>query len=357
MASITQNKSGSWKAAVRKKGVVEYRTFDYHEDAVAWAAEVETKISRRVHLDLASARETTLAEAMETYREHAKSLKSYSTERYRIKAWMRHKLGKKIIADITSEDIEAYRRERKAVSIADSTIRLELACLKAAWGFNEFNVPCPLTKATKLLKTAAKRDRRLSAIEERYLIAELENTKCSDSKRANKYISLVSRFAIESAARASEILNLRWEHVQFEKGLCKFLNTKNGKDRFVPLSPAAIECLKQARALNPAIKGQVFKTTLSAIKQSWSRAKRRAKEAYERDCLASSAPIDQNFMMDFRFHDCRHEAASRWSKDFNVFELKAITGHLDMRSLERYVNKSEDDAAEIAERMLKIQKN
>ncbi len=121
-------------------------------------------------------------------------------------------------------------------------------------------------------------------------MTQLDNTQCSDPKRANKWIPLVTRFAIETAARISEIIGkdktadtaavpgLIWANVNLDKAVAKFIDTKNGESRFVPLSPAAVECLQQARELNPVLRGPVFPTTNSAIKQAWQRAKKRAQD-------------------------------------------------------------------------------
>jgi integrase len=191
----------------------------------------------------------------------------------------------------------------------------------------------------------------------------VDDTQCSDPKRANKWIPLVTRFAIETAARLSEIVGkdktateaavpgLIWENVHIDESICRLIDTKNGESRFVPLSPAAIACLSRARELNTALRGSAFPTTNSAIKQAWQRAKKRAQEQYKTD-----GGLDIDFLVDFRFHDNRHEAASRWARDFDQTKLKMITGHKDTRSLDRYVNANRSDIALIAAKMAEVQK-
>ena len=42
---------------------------------------------------------------------------------------------------------------------------------------------------------------------------------------------------------------------------------------------------------------------------------------------------------DLRFHDLRHEATTRlFEKGLNVMEVAAITGHKDLRMLQRYTH-------------------
>ena len=49
---------------------------------------------------------------------------------------------------------------------------------------------------------------------------------------------------------------------------------------------------------------------------------------------------------DPRFHDLRHEATSRFfEKGLNVMEVAAITGHKDLRMLQRYTHLRAEDLA------------
>ena len=49
---------------------------------------------------------------------------------------------------------------------------------------------------------------------------------------------------------------------------------------------------------------------------------------------------------DLRFHDMRHEAATRLSnKLVNVLELSAMTGHRSLKSLKRYYNPTSEEMA------------
>ena len=47
-----------------------------------------------------------------------------------------------------------------------------------------------------------------------------------------------------------------------------------------------------------------------------------------------------------RFHDLRHEATTRFfEKGLGVMEVAAITGHKDLRMLQRYVQLGPEDLA------------
>ena len=72
----------------------------------------------------------------------------------------------------------------------------------------------------------------------------------------------------------------------------------------------------------------VFPLHFEPLKSSWRRA-------------CSRAGINN-----LRFHDLRHEATSRFfEKGLNVMEVAAITGHNDLRMLQRYTHLRAEDLA------------
>ena len=49
-------------------------------------------------------------------------------------------------------------------------------------------------------------------------------------------------------------------------------------------------------------------------------------------------------MVDFRWHDLRHEATSRlFEKSLNLMEVATITGHQDLKMLKRYTHLRAED--------------
>lgn len=91
------------------------------------------------------------------------------------------------------------------------------------------------------------------------------------------------------------------------------------------LSPKAVAIL-QAWPLNG--EGRVFNITENAFKPAWQRAVKRAG------------------LPDLHFHDLRHEAASRLAEKLtNILELSSVTGHRDLRMLERYYHPRPEELA------------
>ena len=76
------------------------------------------------------------------------------------------------------------------------------------------------------------------------------------------------------------------------------------------------------------ISGGMFPLAAAALRGLWSRACKRAN------------------IENLHFHDLRHEATSRFfEKGLNVMEVAAITGHKDLRMLQRYTHLRAEDLA------------
>jgi integrase len=135
-------------------------------------------------------------------------------------------------------------------------------------------------------------------------------------------VALAFLFAIETAMRAGEILNLQWADVGDKSVLLPV--TKNGDQRRVPLSPRAREIL----ALLPHDAGSVFNLHPGT-----------------RDAIFRKAVI-RAAIPNLHFHDSRAEAIWRLSKKLDVMELARVIGHRDLKSLLFYYETSADDLAD-----------
>lgn len=148
--------------------------------------------------------------------------------------------------------------------------------------------------------------------------------------------------------RQGELLTLQWKHVDLEARTVHLPRTKNGESRTVPLSRAAVSIfasLGQEVSAMREMEGKVFGLTADALKKAWSRALRRARATYEEECLRNGSRPDQR-LTNLRFHDLRHEAASRLANKLpNLIELAAVTGHKDLRMLKRYYHPKASELA------------
>lgn len=142
-------------------------------------------------------------------------------------------------------------------------------------------------------------------------------------------------FAIETAMRRGEMVNLRWSHVRLRQGYLELPGpiTKNRKPRIVPLTTRALRIL----ATQPHSGEFVFDTNANTVKLAFKRARERVGSE------------------DLRVHDLRHEGTSRLfeNTDLRANEIGHVTGHTDPRMLERYYNKRPGEFVERFRRSFK----
>ena len=301
MAAIDQRTQHGWRARVRIPGFAQKtRTFDSEAEARAWAARIERELRAGRDTIPNIHTEPTLDEALERYeREITTEKKGHEQERRRIRQWRRRRLAELKLSSLTSQHFVAFRKERLKAGIKRSTVRLDLALIshlytiaRKEWGMPYLTNPIADVRQPKADKW---RNRRLSAEEsERFEQALLT---CY-----NRVIPIIVPFAVETAARKSELLRLLWRDVDLKRRTMLLRDTKNGEDRNVPLTERAVELLK--RLAREEEGEHVFPTTSHAITAAWRRILARAK------------------IKDFRFHDLRHEATSRlFERGLEIMEV------------------------------------
>lgn len=315
MAQITKRGPAQWRVRIRRQGQPDLsRTFDFYENAVSWAREIEHELDRGVYVSRKEAERTTLSEAIERYLiEFADDLADPIRVRNRAKALLRRRFVHKALAAIRGKDVAEFIRARKNEGVGPNTIRLEISLIsrvfniaRKSWGMEGLDNP---VRNVIRPRPPAGRSRRLEEDEEGKLLVA-----CS------RRFALVVRFALATAMRRSEIAELTWDRVDLARRSVLLARTKNGEARTVPLAPEALEVL---RVLPRRIgKASVFSFTAQGMTRSMTKASRKAG------------------LEDFHFHDLRHEATSRLFErtDLDVMEIRSITGHKSLAMLVRYTH-------------------
>lgn len=301
---------------IRRKGLVpRCKSFDLKSDAERWARELEAEIDRGGFLDTRLAETTTLRDVFRRYLEEVTPRKrSAHVERVRLKALMRHPIAYRSLALLSNADLASFRDERLK-TVKPGTVIKDLNLISHAvdtaakdWSIPIRANPCKLVRRPPVPKG---RIRRLEGDEEARLLLAADRGR-------SPYMRPLIVLAIETGMRRGELLSLRWEHIDFTRRVAHLPMTKNGESRDVPLSTRAIETL---RGLLSNHSDTVFTTTPIAVRLAWEH-------------LVARAGI-QNL----HFHDLRHEAVSRlFEKGLNVIEVGAISGHKELRMLQRYTH-------------------
>lgn len=171
------------------------------------------------------------------------------------------------------------------------------------------------------------RERRFSA-QETAILFSTANQRCRVKKREFKAAVL---FALETGMRIGEMLKLEWKEVNLEKQTVDLLakNTKTKKFRQVPITSVA-------------------KKILLWIKKHHNPENNKNKRVFD-FYNVSEHHLSRQFsilckkagLTDVRWHDLRHEAASRFfekAPHLTDMEIADILGHKSLNMLKRYVH-------------------
>lgn len=317
-----QKNGVSYRAQIKRGGVVLHNaTFDTKPEAEAWAARVEESMRNGTYVDLRESTKVTLKQGLERYlEEKTPDKKGAKQEETRIKAWLKNDLVLKALSDVTSLDLIAYRNKRiKEDGVSGSTVRSELSIISVVykeydeeWGMSGLRNPM---KSVALPKAARARDRRIVG-------DELERL-CAAAAEKHHEMPLIIMLLVETAMRRSELVTMTKDQV--DGCIAQLYLTKNGDDRKVPLSKAAIEIFKKLPVQKD---GRYFTLSPQTVSNYLP-------------LIRKAAGING-----LRLHDLRHEAVSRlFEKGLNIMEVAATSGHKTIEQLRKYTHPRPEDIA------------
>lgn len=199
------------------------------------------------------------------------------------------------------------------------------------WRAEDLDIDAPISPfTTKVLPKGWDdgRERRLSKPEEYALIKEMKRAQ----RPYKHHWRLLIRLAIETGARQQELGKALWSEFDQDKGLWHMpaAHTKSKKNRIVALSPRAKRILRALWLLRSRTDDRLFHcfASMSAISSGFKK-------------IAAKAGV-----IDFHFHDLRHEAISRMIANrgnTSPFLIMKMVGHSSTEMLARYCNSTGED--------------
>ncbi len=150
----------------------------------------------------------------------------------------------------------------------------------------------------------------------------------------NPFAVAAIRLLVLTGARKSEILTLKWEHVDTERGCLRLPDSKTGA-KVIPLGAAALEALSEIPRIEgnpyviPGRKGRHF----ANIHYNWERIRKRAG------------------LEDVRLHDLRHSFASvAVAGGSSLYLVGKVLGHEQASTTERYAHLTDDPLKAVADK-------
>ena len=314
-------RQGRHQANVRRKGFATVtKTFTSREVAKRWIKSTEIAIEKGEYSPKIS---ITVGEMLDKYKLVCLATHKGAdvSEQYRIKL-LKNYFGVRPLCDLTSAHLANYRDDRLKM-VQPQTVKRDLSVLSSAinTAIIEWNIPLNMNPVSKIRwrQTDQPRDRRFEDGDETQLLSH-----------ATPFMARIITVAVETAVRRSELLRIKRSHINFSKQTLEIGLTKTGKPRTIPLSSRALKALKeQLRASEKVIPMEeqpIFQITGSRLFKDFKKLR------------------EEVGIIDFRWHDLRHEATSRlFEKGLNIMEVATITGHKDTRMLMRYTHLRAED--------------
>jgi integrase len=326
----------SYRVQVRRRGFPPITaTFERKTDADKWAKATESDMDRRRYFPQHEAERHTLAALVDRQLEAVKLDRPHDYERQRaILGWWKAKLGDYTLATITPELLGRHRDDLQTrEGLAPGTVNRYLSALSKAfsnavkeWHWIQDN---PLARVSK--KTEPQGRVRYLSDDERARLLEA----CRASERKELY--LIVLLALTTGMRRGELLGLRWQDVDLERGMAVLHNTKNGDRRSVPIVPEVAALLREHGKVRRLDNDLIFAKDSAEVwtfDKAWYQALKAAR------------------VKGFRFHDLRHTAASYLAMSgATVPELAAVLGHRTLAMVKRYAHLSDQHTGAVVERM------
>ena len=312
MGSI-RKRNKNYQAQIRRQGIKSIsKTFAYRKDAQKWIRDIEAKIDRGEYEGIQPC-ELSLGKLLQRYLKEITPLKKgYATETRRINRLIRDEISNKTLSELTGSSLAMFRDRRlkdgkRACQYDLVIIRHAIEVGRKEWGLVLSSNP---VDSIRIPNGVRRRQRRLEA-------GEWEKLRSAGKDCVNPYTWPAVMLALHTAMRRSELLRLRWDDIDMEARLAHLRDSKNGEPRAVPLTSKALLVIKSLSSNHDYL----LPVSDNALRQSWERLVKRAG------------------IKDFRFHDFRHEAISRFFEmGLSMPEVAIISGHKDPRMLFRYTH-------------------
>lgn len=234
-------------------------------------------------------------------------------------------LGRQRIADLTRADVTRLHhrfRERPYQANRSLAVLSKMMNLAEGWGLR-LDGSNPVRHVKKYRED--KRERYLTSEELRRLGAVLSDAHANQAE--TPFTLAAIGLLILTGARLTEILTLRWEHVDLDGGVLRLPNSKTGA-KLVYLNDAAIGLLRTMPRMqgNPhVIPGKKPGARLVNLQKAWRRIRARAN------------------LDDVRIHDLRHSFASvAVGAGMSLPMIGKLLGHTQPATTARYAHLAAD---------------
>lgn len=331
MATI-EKRSGRWRARVRRGGVDRTETFRTRAEAQAWATQLEAELASERRGEIPEGK--TFGDLLRRYADEiCPTKRGGDKEALRIGRTLKRDIAAVRLRELDERHVAEWRDARLREVLSSSVLRewttLSNACTIAIreWRWLRTN---PFAIARRPQGQPPRKRRPEGSELERILYALGYSDGAPPMTKAAR-VGAAALFAVETAMREGEIARLEWTDIIGRVARVRRSKTDDevsvGRD--VPLSTEALRIL--GRLPRDPGDPRCFGVDAKVMEATWRRAK-------------AKALVDG-----LTFHDLRREATTRLAAKLDVLTLAKVTGHRDLRVLQRVYYAP--DMQDVAERL------
>lgn len=252
-------------------------------------------------------------------------LRSLKPVKLSLKTLVEH-FRNRLVKTITPTDIEKFKAKRlntdsvRGGKRAIASVNRELELFRAVFSYARregWIIRSPFERITGIISKAdeRRRDRVLSLDEERRLLEA-----CTDKR---EHLRAILICGLDTALRQGEILKLVWRDVDLDARTITVIamNSKTARPRTVGITNRLGVELKRLWEVSPLDPAESVFGIRNNFKNAWRSA-----------CAVAG-------IEDFRFHDCRHTAITRWVRaGLPIAEIMRLSGHSTLQAFAIYAN-------------------
>lgn len=327
MASI-RKREGSWVAEIRRIGHKSVsRSFPTKSLASEWARKIEAEMDASLYRDNRSLNSITFADLIDRYTTEIGAIRRFGKNKAAVLKSLTVALGSCPLSGLNAERLNKYVDERRAGGAGGVTVGIDLTYIggilktaSAIWKIpvDQVAVSDARARLTHLGVSTKSRERtRRPTLDEIERLCEHFRAKGS---RQRVPMPDVIRFAVATAMRLGEIIDLKWADLnEADRTIIirdrKHPTEKAGNDQEVPLLGEAFDIVKR----QPGVGQRIFPIMEGTVSTIFPRACR-------------NLGIE-----DLKFHDLRHEGVSRlFEQGYSIEQVALVSGHRDWKMLARY---------------------
>jgi integrase len=334
MSIVKRGNSKNYFIQFQLNGKTYIRSSRTTSKKLAEQMEIEWKSKLHAQQFMGQKERITLRNAVDQFCESKQGTSNYRNLIFNSKTACRLLPAHKYIDELTSSDLERFKRDRVAEGVKEQTIKHNLNLVRCAWKYarklgyqvNELEFP-----SVKLSKNSL---RYLSIDEERRFLACLDPRREGSGLRPYDERDLKMKQAMEDAydivvilldtgARYSEIANIPWMKINLEERTINLWRSKVQNETVLYMTDRVYEVLLRRSQSRTGF--YVFQNRKGGPRGYVSQSIRKA--------------LRKAGLSDCKIHTLRHTHATRLIQNgMNLYEVKEILGHSDIKTTMRYAH-------------------